>query len=1250
MAFPPRVKIALLAASVAAFFLVVLLVALPTVLVNRPETRAALQQRLGAMLGGEVAFDRVQLTLFPRPCATVGRPRLEMPGKVSARAAEIDVCLKLLPLLRGRVTADAVNVRSPEILLPLAPIDSDGGGPGFPDPRLLTERLAALAKRLPETAIEVADGRLELAGTGGQRFEFHRLDLRLQHAGEKLAWSLRGESDLFQAFSSRGHIETDSLKGTATLQVTDLRPQPIQAFFLPQTPFQVLETRVDLDVSIFLEGPGRAAAKIAGKAPTLTLAYNRRETRLSVDRFAAQLEFTGDRLAVSVSEFSSDTPRASLELAFVMDEKAQPGIDIDLKGRGDLSGARDFTLAMLHEIPEALLVCDIVRSGEVPDIHVNLHADSWDELADLNSLLIEGRLENGGVYLPWIDLDLNEVSGEVRIAGGILEGRDLKGRYKGTRGENGALRVGLSAADPVLQLEISALAELSALPPLLAQVVPDPVFRREVALLREFSGTARGTLRLNGTHTDVSVEVQASELDVKARYEPIPYPLAFQGGRFAYRSNGVDMHEVDVAIGNSRLSRVDLAIGMDSDRDLHLEGAAPEALVDLAESFNICRNIPGLEFFRAVEGRVSLRNAQFTGKALKPETWRFRSEGVIQNLQVDSELLPAPLKVASGPFEWRSTVVRFEGWDASLGESTLNGLACDFDWSGTPSASLRAEAVSASVAELYDFWASSRPQDLPLEPLAPLSGTIRFSGAQARLSFPAGRSPRVEVDAALNTAAIGSPRLDAPLILNSGRLLLQGSHLEVQDLNAALGKSEIRRFRLHADWSEGGDLDAAAETAVIHGEDLFPAVAGWPGMNAVREDIAGLRGIVAVSGPSLKGPLRDPRRWRLKAVAEVADIVIATTFLDEPIRIPAGRLAAAGVESSEGSVTEWRIDAARLSIGPDAAVVNGDIAFSPAETRLDLNVVAESLDWNEIERISARMAARRPGESRPVRGRVSLRAEHFIIDRFRNTPFYADAAITPQGANVLIERAGFCGITLIGRISFDGPMVDAHLVPVAEGMALDSVVSCLTAEKSKITGNFNLNGALQVNARREGLAKALEGRFTVVSEDGSILQSIFFARLLSLLNLTEIYRGQLPDLRSQGLDYKRSVAAIEIKDGTVFVNDWSIDGRTVWIGSRGEIDIASQKIDFTIMVSPFKTIDRIINSIPGIRWILGGRLVAIPMRATGDLEDPQVVALSPSAVGTSIMEMVQRTLMLPIEIIQPLVPGLEAPESSTITR
>jgi len=130
MAFTPRVKIALLAGSVLAFFLVVLLVVLPTVLINRAETRAALQHRLGAMLGGEVSFDRVKLTLFPRICAAVGHPRLELPEQVSARAAEIDVCLKFLPLLRGRVEADSIKVQSPESRLPIAPSDPAGSSPG----------------------------------------------------------------------------------------------------------------------------------------------------------------------------------------------------------------------------------------------------------------------------------------------------------------------------------------------------------------------------------------------------------------------------------------------------------------------------------------------------------------------------------------------------------------------------------------------------------------------------------------------------------------------------------------------------------------------------------------------------------------------------------------------------------------------------------------------------------------------------------------------------------------------------------------------------------------------------------------------------------------------------------------------------------------------------------------------------------------------------------------------------------------
>ncbi len=83
MAFTPRAKIVLVTVSLLALFLALLLVVLPTLLVNRPETRAALQQRVGAMLGGRVTFDQIQLMLVPRICVSVDHPRLDRPDNVS---------------------------------------------------------------------------------------------------------------------------------------------------------------------------------------------------------------------------------------------------------------------------------------------------------------------------------------------------------------------------------------------------------------------------------------------------------------------------------------------------------------------------------------------------------------------------------------------------------------------------------------------------------------------------------------------------------------------------------------------------------------------------------------------------------------------------------------------------------------------------------------------------------------------------------------------------------------------------------------------------------------------------------------------------------------------------------------------------------------------------------------------------------------------------------------------------------------
>ena len=66
---------------------------------------------------------------------------------------------------------------------------------------------------------------------------------------------------------------------------------------------------------------------------------------------------------------------------------------------------------------------------------------------------------------------------------------------------------------------------------------------------------------------------------------------------------------------------------------------------------------------------------------------------------------------------------------------------------------------------------------------------------------------------------------------------------------------------------------------------------------------------------------------------------------------------------------------------------------------------------------------------------------------------------------------------------------------------------------------------------------------------------------------------------------------------------------------------------------------RINEILPLIGNVLGGKLISIPFKAKGNINDPIVYALPPTAVGSGILGILERTLKLPITIIQPVIGG-----------
>ena len=77
------------------------IVALGVALIDTPTVRAEIQRRLSQAVDGQVAWQELDIGLLP-PRAELRKVRVEMPGRLSAAADELNVGLRFWPLLARR--------------------------------------------------------------------------------------------------------------------------------------------------------------------------------------------------------------------------------------------------------------------------------------------------------------------------------------------------------------------------------------------------------------------------------------------------------------------------------------------------------------------------------------------------------------------------------------------------------------------------------------------------------------------------------------------------------------------------------------------------------------------------------------------------------------------------------------------------------------------------------------------------------------------------------------------------------------------------------------------------------------------------------------------------------------------------------------------------------------------------------------------------------------------------------------------
>ncbi len=1104
-------------------------------LINLEMVKKNIKERVSNDLGGQITYRNMKLSYLPRPHVVIHKAKISIPDSFTINIQWMRIYPKIIPLFRGSLEFAVVRLNYADYFMKLPQLKEATDQqseqiPSFDEMvRALTRGVRGLPEfKLPDINLRLKNGRVNLVDPFGRKFMLREVQAAYVRSNDKLDFSIKCKSNLWEQVDINGSLDPSDFKGLGHVKLSRFRPQTLIAYLFPESALKVSETRANVAIDFTSDGAGTIKADFDGAIPILELIYGKEQLAIKGSRIQGTLEVDKKGSRVILKDLGLDYPKLKLAGIFAYAEKLQD-IELSLNGSQiDADSVRQVALKLAGESEIIQTLFNVIRGGHVPWMTVQIRGQTIADFAEMDNIVIKGRMARGKLFIPGAELDLEDVFGDVVIDKGILRGDKLNARLGNTHGRDGIIVLGLNHDLDPFHLNLGVKADLSQLLPVLNRIISDKDFLGELARIKDLKGTAAGTLILGDDLTNLGARVEVSEVHLTARYNRIPYPIKMDGGHFVYEGTRIALQNFNAAVGKSSFAAV--AANIDWAKVPSFEVKTGTAKLNIGQFYSELKSSDGfkkkLAHISSMDGDISLQNLNIKGPMLSPQKWHFQTKGMINKLRMTSGKLPQKLLINQGQFAWRKNQLILKDIDARMGKSSISQFSATFDFNRKKSFRLKCKTANFFAGEIYPVLAS-------LEKFQP----------------------------------------------------------DIKTFSATEGK-------------------------------------------------------LVLSNVDVKGPLNVPAKWHYGLAAGMQNIAVYSDALGDPLVIKSGSFDVSSKTSGKSTRKKIDVKATKMRWGDNHLALTGEMNISNHDLLLDMIVNAEGLAWDQINTVLEYIAQKKAkpvpgGQSDKLLGTIQVKSDNFFWKSYTVRPLEADIRFKPDKVVVAVNKADICGISFRALLNVSDQALDLYFVPTAANQKLVSTLSCLTSKKDLATGTYNLSGEVLAKAKPEDITRSLTGNLAFSAEKGRIYRFGLLAKVLAILNVTEIFRGEVPDLIGEGFAYHSMSAIAKLQGGKIIMEECSIDGASMGIACEGNIDLANEQMDLLILVAPFKTVDRILQILPLVGKVLGGKLISIPFRAKGDLNDPNVYALSPTAVGSGILGILERTLKLPITIIQPIISGVK---------
>ena len=775
--------------------------------------------------------------------------------------------------------------------------------------------------------------------------------------------------------------------------------------------------------------------------------------------------------------------------------------------------------------------------------------------------------------------------------------------------------------------------------------VSDPLFRAEG------SGPAQIlSVKLSGKipeidHCDELYNAHVLSVEMKVNNGRLKLPwnlpaLEELKGHLLFKQGHLHLKEVQAKVFQSSIDRANgVFYELLQIPTLEIQGQGQFQVSDLSSLLKTDILADDTEIIKAFEPITSLSgkaNYQLSVKGRLKSPLRFQHQGdyLLSKVHLTHSQIPFPISIGEGKVGLSNENIQWSGAKVEFGNSSIL-MAGSSKKGGASEFTARGKVDLKNLLTLFQSPLFPKEMQWKTEDIKSLSGAgqISFKGRKASslqpLSYELELHPR-EASLLLKTA--------------SHPLLFRDGSVSISNLGAAFSKFKIQSlnsFLILDGTAKQGELNLSSTGSI----DLknISALLQWPlfpdSMRTQIDDIQDPTG-----GLDLRLNWIGKMDQGINAIREGEVSLKGVSLRHRKIPVPLFQI--------EGKVRfspqQMRWDGLKAKIGDSSLTLSGTSPRSQTgsgERQLSLHLTSTHLDLDTFfpqrEKIT-------PTSFDKIRLWLSLWAIqgkiHVEKGRYRNFDF----------KDLKFEMKTMDGKLIIHpfQLKVNGGDLwgEAWLQPADQGIRFElkprlsnmeathflrTLLSKGDEEKIMITGRVYID---QVQLRGEGenfqkVKESLQGGLKLELENGVIEKGNILAKIFSILNVSQLFKGRVPDLKTKGLPYQRISANIQVKEGVASTEDLLVDSDAMRITIIGKVDLGKNLIDTKIGVHPLGTVDTILSNIPIAGYILTGKekaFLSYVYEVKGDLDDPKIEAIPFKAVGEGLVGILKRLLETPL--------------------